>query len=71
MNESLRRRHLPKDLQPLKQRAPTAEVSSAPQADAPAAQVSAEGAGYLAPRASNLTPAGRLANRRVEAVLLP
>ncbi len=34
-------------------------------------QISAEGAGYLAPRASNLTPEGRDSNRRVEAVLLP
>jgi len=34
------------------------------------AQISAEGAGYLAPRASNATKAGRDANRRVEAVLL-
>ncbi len=34
------------------------------------AQVSAEGAGYLAPRVSNATKAGREANRRVEAVLL-
>ena len=30
----------------------------------------AEGAGYLAPVAGNLTPEGRAANRRVEAVLL-
>ena len=33
-------------------------------------QLAAEGAGYLAPRASNATEAGREANRRVEAVLL-
>ncbi|SOC07406.1 OOP family OmpA-OmpF porin [Rhodobacter sp. JA431] len=33
------------------------------------AQLSAEGAGWLAPRASNLTPEGREQNRRVEAVL--
>ena len=33
-------------------------------------QVEAEGMGYLAPVASNLTEAGRRANRRVEAVLL-
>ena len=33
------------------------------------AQVSAEGAGWLAPRASNLTPEGRAQNRRVEVVL--
>ncbi|WP_294608403.1 OmpA family protein [uncultured Roseovarius sp.] len=34
------------------------------------AQLEAEGLGYLAPIASNRTPAGREANRRVEAVLL-
>ncbi len=34
------------------------------------ARLSAEGTGYLAPRASNLTPEGREANRRVEAVLI-
>lgn len=38
--------------------------------DVPAGQVAAEGVGYLAPRASNLTDAGRRLNRRVEAVLL-
>ncbi len=32
-------------------------------------QVTAEGVGYLSPRASNLTPAGQQANRRVEVVL--
>ena len=37
----------------------------------PAAQLDAEGVGYLAPRASNLTAAGREMNRRVTAVLLP
>jgi outer membrane protein OmpA-like peptidoglycan-associated protein len=37
----------------------------------PAGQVSAEGAGYLAPRASNLTEEGRRLNRRVEVVLVP
>ncbi|MCU0907038.1 MAG: OmpA family protein [Rhodobacteraceae bacterium] len=35
----------------------------------PAGQVTAEGAGWLAPRASNATPEGRARNRRVEAVL--
>jgi len=35
----------------------------------PAAQLSADGVGYLAPVASNLTDAGRQKNRRVEAVL--
>ena len=34
------------------------------------AQIGAEGAGYMSPVASNLTPEGREANRRVEAVLL-
>ncbi|MEL6550974.1 MAG: OmpA family protein [Pseudomonadota bacterium] len=33
------------------------------------AQVRAEGMGYLAPRASNLTPEGRELNRRVEAIV--
>ncbi|MBT8409337.1 MAG: OmpA family protein [Alphaproteobacteria bacterium] len=36
----------------------------------PASRVSAEGVGYLAPRASNQTPEGRAANRRVEALIL-
>ena len=36
-----------------------------------AGRVSAEGAGYLAPVASNLSAEGRERNRRVEAVLLP
>ncbi len=34
------------------------------------AQIDAEGVGYLAPRASNATPEGREANRRVEVVLI-
>lgn len=38
--------------------------------DVPASQLEAEGMGYLSPIASNLTPEGREANRRVEAVLL-
>lgn len=38
--------------------------------DVARAQIAAEGMGYLAPIASNLTPEGREANRRVEAVLL-
>jgi outer membrane protein OmpA-like peptidoglycan-associated protein len=37
---------------------------------APSGQIDAEGMGYLAPVASNLTEAGRDANRRVEAVVL-
>ncbi len=39
--------------------------------DVPAAQMDAEGMGYLAPVASNMTPEGREANRRVEVILLP
>jgi OOP family OmpA-OmpF porin len=35
----------------------------------PAAQVAAEGAGFLAPRASNLTEEGRARNRRVEVMI--
>jgi OOP family OmpA-OmpF porin len=38
--------------------------------DIPPSQVEAQGMGYLAPVASNLTAEGREANRRVEAVLL-
>ena len=37
--------------------------------DLPEAQIAAEGVGYLAPRASNLTEAGRKQNRRVEVML--
>lgn len=37
---------------------------------ADAGQLQAQGAGYLSPRASNLTEEGRALNRRVEAVLL-
>jgi outer membrane protein OmpA-like peptidoglycan-associated protein len=37
--------------------------------DVPGKQVAAEGVGYLSPRASNLTDAGRAANRRVEVML--
>lgn len=37
----------------------------------PRAQLRAEGMGWLAPLATNLTPEGREANRRVEAVVLP
>lgn len=36
----------------------------------PAAQIGADGVGYLAPIASNLTAEGREANRRIEAVLV-
>lgn len=35
----------------------------------PSAQLQADGVGFLAPRAGNLTPEGRMKNRRVEAML--
>jgi OOP family OmpA-OmpF porin len=35
----------------------------------PAAQLTAEGVGYLAPRATNQTEDGRARNRRVEAIV--
>lgn len=38
--------------------------------ETPIRQIGAEGAGYLSPVATNLTPEGREANRRVEAVLI-
>jgi len=38
--------------------------------DVPAAQIDAEGMGYLSPRASNLTEDGRTLNRRVEAIVV-
>ena len=37
--------------------------------DVPTRQVEAQGVGYLSPRASNLTEAGRNKNRRVEVIL--
>lgn len=43
----------------------------ASQYGVPRQQMTAEGMGWLAPVASNLTDAGREANRRVEVVLLP
>jgi hypothetical protein len=47
----------------------SARDSSAPTAS-DGDRITAEGAGFLAPVASNLTPEGQAANRRVEAVLL-
>ncbi|MDO6586337.1 OmpA family protein [Salipiger sp. 1_MG-2023] len=55
----------------LSKRRAGAAVSYLMQRGVAQGQVSAEGVGYLAPIASNLTPEGREANRRVEAVLLP
>lgn len=52
-----------------RRRADAARVYVVERGVAPA-QVSADGVGFLSPRATNLTEAGREANRRVEAVLI-
>lgn len=52
-----------------KQRAAAVRERLVAEYSVKAAQLSAEGAGWLAPRATNLTPEGREKNRRVEAVL--
>lgn len=55
----------------LSQRRATAALERlATRYDVPRAQMEAQGIGYLAPIASNLSAAGRESNRRVEAVLL-
>lgn len=54
-----------------RQRAEAVRARLIAEYGAAADRVSAEGMGYLAPRASNLTPEGREANRRVEVILLP
>lgn len=52
-----------------KRRAQAARQKLIDRYDVPSNQVAAEGMGYLAPRASNLTEDGRDRNRRVEAIL--
>ncbi|MEM1375130.1 MAG: OmpA family protein [Pseudomonadota bacterium] len=52
-----------------KERAQAARALLIERYDVPSSQVAAEGMGYLAPRTTNLTEAGRTKNRRVEAVL--
>jgi len=52
-----------------KQRAQSVREHLINQLGVNSAQVAAEGVGYLSPRASNLTPEGREANRRVEVTL--
>ncbi len=52
-----------------KQRAVAVRTVLIQQYDLPAGQMDAQGAGYLAPRASNQTPEGRQRNRRVEVML--
>jgi outer membrane protein OmpA-like peptidoglycan-associated protein len=52
-----------------RQRAEAVRAALIARFDVPPAQVQAEGVGYLSPRASNLTPEGRAANRRVEVML--
>ena len=53
-----------------KRRAETVRDRLVNEYGAPAGRVAAEGMGYLAPVAPNLTPEGREKNRRVEAILL-
>jgi len=53
-----------------KRRAASVRLRMIASYDVPKAQVQAEGNGYLAPIASNLTAEGREANRRVEVILL-
>ncbi len=53
-----------------KQRADAVRTRLINEFGVPADSLQAEGMGYLAPRASNLTPEGRERNRRVEAVIL-
>lgn len=52
-----------------KQRAQAARSLLIERYEVPSDQVAAEGMGYLAPRATNLTEEGRTKNRRVEAIL--
>ncbi|MEM8591289.1 MAG: OmpA family protein [Pseudomonadota bacterium] len=52
-----------------KRRAQAARTKLIQQYGIPANQVEAEGMGYLAPRASNLTEEGREQNRRVEVII--
>jgi outer membrane protein OmpA-like peptidoglycan-associated protein len=54
-----------------RQRAQSVRATLIARFGAAAAQIDAEGAGYLAPRATNETPEGRTANRRVEVMLAP
>jgi OmpA-OmpF porin, OOP family len=53
-----------------KRRAGAVRTRLVEQHSVDAARIDAEGIGYLAPITSNLTPEGREANRRVEAILL-
>ncbi len=53
-----------------KQRAQAVRKRLVEEYGIPEQQLDAEGMGYLAPRASNLTPEGRETNRRVEVIVL-
>lgn len=54
-----------------KQRAQSVRAALIGKYGADGAMIDAQGAGYLAPRASNETPEGRTKNRRVEVMLTP
>lgn len=54
-----------------RQRAQSVRATLIAKFAADPAQIDAQGAGYLAPRASNETEEGRTKNRRVEVILTP
>ncbi len=54
-----------------RQRAQSVRASLIARFGAAGDQIDAQGAGYLAPRATNETPEGRTQNRRVEVILTP
>jgi len=62
---------LPANIDLSRLRAQSVRSALLKQYGAMAAQIDAQGAGYLAPRASNETPEGRALNRRVEVLLNP
>lgn len=62
---------LPANIDLSRLRAQSVRSALLKQYGATAAQIDAQGAGYLAPRASNETPKGRALNRRVEVLLNP
>ncbi|WP_159963829.1 OmpA family protein [Profundibacterium mesophilum] len=61
---------LPRNIALSEQRARSVMARLSDGLGVPARQLRAEGAGFLAPRASNATAQGRASNRRVEVVLL-
>jgi outer membrane protein OmpA-like peptidoglycan-associated protein len=62
---------LPANITLSRQRAQSVRAALLGRYGAAAGQIDAQGAGFLAPRASNETPEGRARNRRVEVLLNP